>query len=570
MTLPDDDRRNFRRYQKQSDIVLKIDSHRYVCRTVDYSADGICLEFSGSVPSLTLGKTIELRLEDPDLVFMGKVVRKEKKDGVEIIGFQRIDNIKGTCYDFRLPDVLLGLQRTGKTGIFQVATGKKNVKIYFRNGDMIFANSNHDDDRFGEVLLKEGKISLQQYFDASESMKTKKGKRLGTILIELGYLKATELVWAVRHQVVEIIVNLLTAECGHFEFLEGELPSEEAITLNLSAADLIYRGVKRVTNFQYILQDFPPIDSVLTFSQDPLDLFQSLSLSEKDKEILSLISKGKSVRDILSSGVMNDFDALKTLYGLICARLVRVRGEEVVQAVSHEDIISEPLAEIDPEFNQMINEVYDSMKNKNYYEILGLPLIAPSEDIKKAFFRLTKEFHPDRHFMIQSEDIKKKLNGIFTHISEAYNTLSSKKNKIEYDMTLVKEGSKAPAHKELSEQERAEQAYNNGREKMLHGDYVKAEQLFAQAAYLDNKRAEYLYYQGLVLTRLNKFNEAARVLERAIHLDQKQTHFHVALGNAFYALGFSLRARSAFEKALMIEPTNESAMRGIEKLDEMR
>lgn len=570
MRLPEDDRRNFRRYEKKTDIVIKIDSHRYVCRTVDYSAEGICLEFSGSVPSLSMGKTIELKLEDPELVFMGKVVRKEKKDGREIIGFQRLNNIKGTCYDFRLPDLLLGLQRTGKTGIFQVKTGKKSVKIFFKKGDMIFANSNQDDDRFGEVLLKEGKISLQQYFDASELMKTKKGKRLGTILIELGYLKATELVWAVRHQVVEIIVNLLTMECGRFEFLEGELPSEETITLNLSAADLIVRGVKRVNNFQYILQDFPPIDSVLTFSQDPLDLFQSLTLSEKDKQIMSLISQSKSVREILSSGIMNDFETLKTLYGLICARLVLVKGEELVDSISHEDIISEPLAEIDPEFTRMIENVHGSMKKKNYYEVLGLPLTSSTEDIKKAFFRLTKEFHPDRHFMIQSEDIKKKLNEIFSRITEAYNTLSHNQSKIDYDMTLVKESKKMPVHQELSKQERAEQAYHEGREKMLHGDDIKAEQLFAQAAYLDNKKSEYLYYQGLILNRLNKYNEAARVLERAARLDQKQPHYYVALGNAFHALGFSLRARSSYERALALDPTNEGAIKGIEKLDELR
>jgi len=569
MTAKDDDRRNFRRYEKNNDIVLKIDSHRYVCRTVDYSAEGICLEFSGNVSALDLGKIIELRIEDPDLNFMGKVVRKEKKDGKEIIGFQRIDNIKGTCYDFRLPDVLIGLQRTGKTGIFQVTTGKKHVRIYFKHGDMIFANSNQDDDRFGEVLIKEGKISLQQYFDASAMMKQKKNKRLGTILIELGYLKANELVWAVRHQVVEIIVSLLTAECGHFEFLEGELPSEEAITLNLSAADLIYRGIKRVSNFQYILQDFPPIDSWLMFSQDPLDLFQSLSLTENDKKILSLVSDGQSIRNILSSGIMNDFEIIKTLYGLLCARLVVVTEEEIVQSITHEEIISEPLAEIDPEFVNMVEGTHRSMQSKDYYQILGLSSMATADEIKKAFFRLTKEFHPDRHFMIQSEDIKKKLNGIFTRITEAYNTLSNNQSKVDYDMSLVKESRQVPAHKELSKQERAERAYEEGREKMLHGDHHQAEQLFAQATYLDNKNAVYLYYQGISLMRLNKMNEAARVLERSVQIDPKQTHCFIALGNAFLSLGYPLRARTSFEKALVLEPTNENAMKGLEKIDEM-
>ena len=68
------------------------------------------------------------------------------------------------------------------------------------------------------------------------------------MLVRLGYLKPQELVWAVRRQVEEIILSLFGFEgsSSEVEFKEEPLPSDEVITLKLSAANLIYRGIKRL------------------------------------------------------------------------------------------------------------------------------------------------------------------------------------------------------------------------------------------------------------------------------------------------------------------------------------
>ena len=39
-----------------------------------------------------------------------------------------------------------------------------------------------------------------------------------------------------------------------------------------------------------------------------------------------------------------------------------------------------------------------AMRKLDYFEILGLPTTATREDVKRAYFALAKEYHPDKHF----------------------------------------------------------------------------------------------------------------------------------------------------------------------------
>jgi len=50
---------------------------------------------------------------------------------------------------------------------------------------------------------------------------------------------------------------------------------------------------------------------------------------------------------------------------------------------------------------------------KNYYEVLGIPKNASTKDIKKAYYQMAKQFHPDTN---KSPDGHKK----FQEVSEAY------------------------------------------------------------------------------------------------------------------------------------------------------
>ncbi|MCG6878465.1 MAG: DnaJ domain-containing protein [Deltaproteobacteria bacterium] len=65
---------------------------------------------------------------------------------------------------------------------------------------------------------------------------------------------------------------------------------------------------------------------------------------------------------------------------------------------------------------------------KNYYIILGIPTDSSERDIKAAYRRLAKEFHPDLYG---------KKSSPFLTIQEAYSVLSDPASRRSYDSTLL-------------------------------------------------------------------------------------------------------------------------------------
>lgn len=67
---------------------------------------------------------------------------------------------------------------------------------------------------------------------------------------------------------------------------------------------------------------------------------------------------------------------------------------------------------------------------KNYYDILGVPVHANEDDIKRAFRKLALQYHPDKNPSPQAEVFFKELN-------EAYEVLSDPASKLAYDNLLI-------------------------------------------------------------------------------------------------------------------------------------
>lgn len=72
------------------------------------------------------------------------------------------------------------------------------------------------------------------------------------------------------------------------------------------------------------------------------------------------------------------------------------------------------------------------MANKDYYVILGVERNATDDELKKAYRKLTLKYHPDRQGG-KSEEEKKEAEAKFKEVVEAYDVLSDKEKRQQYD-----------------------------------------------------------------------------------------------------------------------------------------
>jgi len=164
------------------------------------------------------------------------------------------------------------------------------------------------------------------------------------------------------------------------------------------------------------------------------------------------------------------------------------------------------------EIMEELNKYSKLMESGTYFELLGVERNAKPAEIKKAFFRLAKKFHPDTNPAFFKGQFRERAEDIFTHIGEAYNTLIDPKAREEYMYALDHQIS----DEDLERANRALEA---------EGIFVKAEVLFKKG----------------------DFRGAMSLLEDAIKLNPEEPEYYVYLGWSRYKASHGSEIRQARE-----------------------
>ncbi len=557
MSLPKD-KRLFKRYPYKTEFIISSKDDSLKAVITDYSLKGVGFYIDNPPPFLS-DSNIHFSIKDLDLDEDGRIIWS-KKSASRLSGCIERKAISGRLKHYPLADVFLDIHRSQKNGILEVSKDRIIKKIYIRNGDMVYATSNMAGDRFIEVLLNNGKITADQYYRVIDISK-KNGKSQGSTLVELGFLKPKDIILAVRRQVEHIILTLFQWEDGGFAMIEGPVVSEKLITLKLSAANLIFRGVKSMKSAASIKKAMPGNDAVLCYSSNPLNLFQDIQLDTHDKAILYAIDGMKSIGEILSLSTIDALQTMRTLYALLSTRIIDIKEKCTKEDTVEKDILKERQPKADPDFLKKVEDFHKKLEYTDYYNLLNVKKWATLDNIKKAYYTAAKEFHPDRHLYLPSETMKDKLNAIFSRLTEAYKVLSSPVERKQYDNSLTV----APAKLHSDKKELARIRFFEGEKAFSKGDFAGASDLFGQSAYLDGAVPAYHFNLGLAFEKGGKYHQAAKALIQAVKLEPFNVEYLTELGHIYLKLGFHLRAKSTFENALKKDPSNKSALKGLQE-----
>jgi len=369
-----------------------------------------------------------VNIESPDskTKISGEDVRIDESGRGRRIGFRIDGDFKGSLKDLRPADILTGLYGSKRTGTLEVKSDSAVKKIFIKDGDIISAWSDNKEDDLGELLFREGKITLDEY-NSTVKKSEGAGQGVGKLLVDSESLTQEELSLAEQHQIEEIILSFFSLEGGMFEFQEAPVPADELIIVQKNFSDLIYCGMKRTNDFLYIEQICPPLESVMNFNQDSLNILQTFDIDDSDKNLLFHINSMFSIKTLLSHSLSNDFETLKAICAFLKIGIIKEKSDdEVPVTIAFEDIFGKSDEAAPTEFLEKIEEMYSKCERLGYYEVLGLEENDDIEEVKKAYYGIAEEFRPEKQYAFPSEEIEAKLIKILSYNTRAYEYLVEK------------------------------------------------------------------------------------------------------------------------------------------------
>ncbi len=228
-------------------------------------------------------------------------------------------------------------------------------------------------------------------------------------------------------------------------------------------------------------------------------------------------------------------------------------GEEPIEIESpaiDEASAEAALPEADRALLDEILRLYMSVDKATHYEILGIENNATDPEIRDAYTRMVKTFHPDKLQDRFNAEVLEKANAVIKRATDAYRTVYDAKRRREYDKQIA-EGVSPKKERSVAMILAAENEFSMGLAAMKQTAWDAAKRHFQKAVELFPEEAEYhaclgwsIYNHG-DLGRADRIAQAKTMLEKAIALNARSD-------KAYFFMGMLLKDNDQFDKAAIM------------------
>jgi hypothetical protein len=246
--------------------------------------------------------------------------------------------LRGNLKDFSLPDVFQLVQLSGKTGVLRIVGDGAEGSIWFRDGEVFFAQSNWRRDFLGERLVTAQRITPPALTRALQIRDSEgdAGRRLGQILVDEGYITQQVLESFVQEQIQDTIFDLMRWDAGDFDFEVLPEVVHEDIGLSVSVENIVMEGSRRLEEWNRIKKKVPSADMVFKMATAPGEGTFEISLKPVEWNLLLLLDGTRSVSELAHTTHRTDFEVARVIYGLFSAGLLEVPSDEEVERLRAE------------------------------------------------------------------------------------------------------------------------------------------------------------------------------------------------------------------------------------------
>jgi hypothetical protein len=323
----------------------------------------------------------------------------------------------------------------GATGRIAFRRDEVETVVYFDHGRPVFASSNEPLDRMGELLLREGKITASQY-ERCKIVVAESGRRMGEILVDLGYLKRRELLPAVRRHVEDIVYSLFGWERGTYAIALDAQPSAERIRLSRHPAALILEGIRRKLDRTSLERLIGPASTVVEVrDRERLGgIVSQGDLAPEERAALAAFDGQADLAQVARLAGVDLADVLPLAWGLCALGLATARRTDAELAEETTALVGETDLAIDRE---RVRARWQLVTDADYFALLGVRRDATGFEIRRAYQAVRRDFAADCFPGELRRELARELDDIAHVLDEAFRVLRDDRLRQTYLANLV-------------------------------------------------------------------------------------------------------------------------------------
>jgi curved DNA-binding protein CbpA len=467
-----------------------------------------------------------------------------------------------------LAELIREIIDSGLSGALRLSREAAKVAVYFDAGQPIYAASNLRAHRLREILKRN--ISSRQLKNCPATVTD---QELAETLTASGDLQPEELQKARAGQSLDVLRTALLWTEGDWQFHQKvRIPPEMRVTLDV---DRLLLETARHLPFPFVKARVEDVNAGYSLGSNS----NSVKLLPAESFVLSRAeSAGEffKLSDISANGLSEE-DCLRGVYALSLSGIIHCTDWDFAFSLRRPDKAkptrtAEPAPE-KPATAKLettdIDAFLERMKTAgDYYDVLDVTRVATGDEIKNAYHKLAREYHPDR-FHQSDTDLRAEIGSAFARIAQAYEVLSDSDQRAVYDKRQgpMSKGAVTAKPERVKESNtaakkdsRAKLSFRRGMEALEQDKFDEAARLLAEAASLEPREARYRAQFGRALTFLpNSRRIAESELQAAVAMEPNNSAFRVMLAELYQRVGLRRRAETEAARALSNDPNNQAA-----------
>lgn len=335
-----------------------------------------------------------------------------------------------------------------KSGRLHLIRGRELRQLRFREGRVLDGSSDLPGERLGDLLVREGLLTAEA-LESTVRVVLGERRRLGAVLVETGRLSREQVAGAVSRHAIAVLQASLAREGLSVAFEEAsEVQPTTDFACRLSAADLVLQVARQVDAEPLLDRGLGDRARVLARSAGPREGDPAIPFSPAEGFVLSRVDGTLGFRALRDVIPLPAAEVDRCVLGLLFTGAV-----EAVAAASPAPRARRP-AEPGPasasapsgpviappprgaDLRAAVLEAHAGLEKRTHYEVLGIGQDASDADVRLAYARLMRMFHPDAFASGEIDDLRAQRAAVYRRASEAFSVLKDDDARAAYDNQL--------------------------------------------------------------------------------------------------------------------------------------